>query len=60
MEAAMETQLVVRTAGMDPQAMPCAHQRIIEAVLTRKKRPTGLVRCRECNAIFDDPSRAEI
>lgn len=55
--------------SMEPQVIPetiptpsspavntcCTHQRMIDDVLTRGGRPTGKVRCLECEAIFDDP-----
>jgi len=33
----------------------CAHQRVIDDVLTRGKKRTGKVRCLECGTIFNDP-----
>lgn len=36
---------------------PCAHQRLIDDVRTKRGKPTGKVRCLECGTIFDDPPR---
>jgi hypothetical protein len=33
----------------------CAHDRLIDDVLTRSGNRTGRVRCLECGEIFDDP-----
>ena len=33
----------------------CAHQRIIDDILTKGGKRTGKVRCLECHAMFDDP-----
>ena len=33
----------------------CAHQRIIDDILTKGGKRTGKVRCLECRTIFDDP-----
>lgn len=54
----METQLIQETGEKQCRTtsdLLCAHQRIIDDVRTRSGRPTGKVRCLECEAIFDDP-----
>ena len=35
----------------------CAHQRLIDDILTRGGKRTGKVRCLECGAEIDDPYR---
>ena len=42
---------------IDLQETSCAHQRLIEDILTKGGKRTGKVRCLECRAIFDDPYR---
>ena len=42
-----------RVIGLDETA--CAHQRIIDEILTKGGKRTGKVRCLECRTIFDDP-----
>ncbi|MGE3976604.1 MAG: hypothetical protein AB7F94_03365 [Nitrospira sp.] len=41
--------------GIGFEATACAHQRLIDDILTRGGKRTGKVRCLECRAIFDDP-----
>jgi hypothetical protein len=50
------TALTEQTKPSTPLA-PCAHNRIIDDVLGKNKKRTGLVRCVECGAVFDDPFR---
>lgn len=33
----------------------CVHRRLIDDILTESGKPTGQVRCLECQTIFDDP-----
>jgi hypothetical protein len=35
----------------------CAHQRLIDDILTRGGKRTGKVRCLECGTEIDDPYR---
>lgn len=37
----------------------CAHQRLIDDILTRGGKRTGKVRCLECSAEIDDPYRGQ-
>lgn len=67
--AQADSQSQVTEAPMDKQAdtpkvpnidkvispVPCAHERLIDDVLTRGGKRTGNVRCRECGAVFADP-----
>lgn len=43
--------------GLGLEETTCAHQRIIDDILTKRGKRTGKVRCLECLAIFDDPTR---
>lgn len=56
----METQMIQETdheTSMATWKTLCAHQRLIDEVLTRSGKRTGKVRCLECGAVFDDPYR---
>lgn len=57
-EVSMETKMIQETRRNPSRSalnVCCTHQRMIDDVLTRGGRPTGKVRCLECEAIFDDP-----
>ena len=57
-EVSMESQLIQETVWKSSRTTSnvcCAHQRLIDDILTRKGNPTGKVRCLECGTIFDDP-----
>lgn len=41
--------------GIGSEEVACAHQRLIDDILTKSGKRTGKVRCLECRAIFDDP-----
>ena len=41
--------------GIGLEEPSCAHQRLIDDVLTKRGKRTGKVCCLECRAIFDDP-----
>jgi hypothetical protein len=41
--------------GIGSEEAACAHQRLIDDILTKSGKRTGKVRCLECRAIFDDP-----
>jgi hypothetical protein len=41
--------------GIGSEESACAHQRLIDDILTKSGKRTGKVRCLECRAIFDDP-----
>lgn len=47
-QAVQEPKRVVSVAG-------CAHERLIDEILTQDGKRTGKVRCRECGTTFDDP-----
>jgi len=54
----METQMIQETGRKSSSTASnlfCAHQRMIDDVLTRGGKRTGKVRCLECGAVFDDP-----
>lgn len=54
----METQMIQaadRKSIKITSNARCAHQRMIDDVLTRGGKRTGKVRCLECGTIFDDP-----
>ncbi|MBI3357852.1 MAG: hypothetical protein HY038_13985 [Nitrospirae bacterium] len=55
-EAPMEILTVQETKRVTP-VPTCAHQRLIDDVLTRDGKRTGKVRCLECGAVFADPYR---
>ena len=38
----------------------CTHSRMVDSVLTTSKKRTGKLCCLECDAVFDDLSRAEV
>lgn len=48
-------QNVEAETGIGLEVTTCAHQRLIDDVLTKSGKRTGKVRCLECRAIFDDP-----
>lgn len=57
-EVSMEPQMIQETSrnsGRTAAKAGCAHQRLIDDVLTRGRKQTGKVRCLECGTIFDDP-----
>ncbi|MFO0700858.1 MAG: hypothetical protein U0236_16670 [Nitrospira sp.] len=57
-EVSMETHMIQETAQKSSRVAStsfCAHQRLIDDVLTRGGKRTGKVRCLECGNIFDDP-----
>ena len=57
-EVSTETKMIQETgrnSSRPASNVCCTHQRMIDDVLTRGGRPTGKVRCLECEAIFDDP-----
>ena len=37
---------------------PCAHGRLIDAILNEHGIPTGKARCLECGTVIDDPHHA--
>lgn len=43
--------------GFVSEEAACAHQRVIDDILTKSGKRTGKVRCLECNAVIDDPYR---
>lgn len=54
----METQMVQETGWRSDRTsanVRCAHQRLIDDVLSSSGKRTGKVRCLECGTIFDDP-----
>lgn len=54
----MNTQVIQNVeaeTGIGLEEMSCAHQRLIDDILTKNGKRTGKVRCLECRAIFDDP-----
>jgi hypothetical protein len=54
----MDTQVIQNAeteTGIGLKEMSCAHQRLIDDILTKSGKRTGKVRCLECRAIFDDP-----
>jgi hypothetical protein len=60
-EAPMDTHLIggpVQDTGISVSKLLCAHQRLIDDVRTRSGKPTGKVRCLECETIFDDPYKS--
>ncbi len=48
-------QNVEAETGVGLEITTCAHQRIIDDVLTKSGKRTGKVRCLECRTVFDDP-----
>lgn len=61
-EVSIETKRIQetgRTQSRPALNVCCMHQRMIDDVLTRDGRPTGKVRCLECEAIFDDPYKSK-
>jgi len=54
----MEAQIIQET-NMATSKTLCAHQRLIDEVLTRSGKRTGKVRCLECGTIFEDPYRVQ-
>jgi hypothetical protein len=53
----METLVIQNTqpeTGIASVKTRCAHQRLIDDVLTRSGKRTGKVRCLECCAVIDD------
>ncbi|TKS59466.1 MAG: hypothetical protein EWM72_02034 [Nitrospira sp.] len=57
-EVPMEAQIIQET-NMATSKTLCAHQRLIDEVLTRSGKRTGKVRCLECGTIFEDPYRVQ-
>jgi hypothetical protein len=55
-EAPMEILTVQETKKVT-LAPTCAHQRLIDDVLTKSGKRTGQVRCLECGVVFADPYR---
>jgi hypothetical protein len=54
----MDTQVIQNAeaeTGIGFEETSCAHQRLIDDILTKSGKRTGKVRCLECRAIFDDP-----
>lgn len=54
----METQMIRETGWRSNRTSAnfrCAHQRLIDDVLTGSGERTGKVRCLECGSVFDDP-----
>ena len=54
----MDTQVIQNAeteTGISLEETSCAHQRLIDDILTKSGKRTGKVRCLECRAIFDDP-----
>ena len=54
----MDTQVIQNAeteTGIGLEETSCAHQRLIDDILTKSGKRTGKVRCLECRAIFDDP-----
>jgi len=55
-EVSMETQVIREPKKVaSTPVRTCAHQRLIDEVLTRGGKRTGKVRCLECGAVFEDP-----
>lgn len=57
-EASLETQVIQNTGheiSITDRKTGCAHQRLIDDVLTKSGKRTGKVRCLECSAVIDDP-----
>jgi hypothetical protein len=52
-----EDKSTVQPASVVVPRIACTHSRLIDDVRTRSGQRTGKVRCLECGAIFDDPSR---
>ena len=54
----MDTQIIQNAEakpGIGFEETACAHQRLIDDILTKTGKRTGKVRCLECRTIFDDP-----
>jgi hypothetical protein len=43
-----------RTIRGEAMQQPCAHQRLVDHLRDAQDRPTGKLRCVECNAVFPD------
>lgn len=57
-EVSMEPRMIQGTGRKSSRTISnacCAHQRLIDDVLTKGGKRTGKVRCLECGTIFDDP-----
>lgn len=56
-EVSMETPMIQETdqRSIGNTSNGCAHQRIIDDVLSKGGKRTGKVRCLECGTTFDDP-----
>ncbi|MBI5671989.1 MAG: hypothetical protein HZC50_01705 [Nitrospirae bacterium] len=62
MEVSMQIQVLQNTeeeSGTTILNSACAHQRLIDDILTRGGKRTGKVRCLECGAEIDDPYRGQ-
>lgn len=62
MEVSMQIQVLQNTEEENGTTIPnsaCAHQRLIDDILTRGGKRTGKVRCLECGAEIDDPYRGQ-
>jgi spore germination protein YaaH len=62
MEVSMYIQVLQNTeeeSGTTILNRACAHQRLIDDILTRGGKRTGKVRCLECGAEIDDPYRGQ-
>lgn len=57
-EVRMEPRMGLDTSKVTP-TNTCAHERVIDDVLTRQGKRTGKVRCLECGVVFDDPYRGQ-
>jgi hypothetical protein len=62
MEVSMQIQVLQNTEEESSTTIlntACAHQRLIDDILTRGGKRTGKVRCLECAAEIDDPYRGQ-
>lgn len=57
--ATLVIQNTEEETSIDAARMVCAHQRLIEDILTRGGKVTGKVRCLECGAAIDDPHHSQ-
>lgn len=59
----MKTRIIQHAeakAGIVLGGTACAHQRLIDDILTKGGKRTGKVRCLECLVVFDDPYKGFI
>jgi hypothetical protein len=52
---ATESHKAGRKIRGEDTRQPCAHQRFVDDLRDEQGRPTGKLRCVECNAVFPDP-----